>query len=568
MSPRILELLTFLYGASRAPTIAASLETLLHRYALHHTIDETTPRPLTERDAFLITYGDQVRAPEQAPLQTLAAFLEAHVAGLISGVHLLPFYPSSSDDGFAVMDYYAVNPELGTWDDVAALGQHFDLMFDAVVNHVSAQSAWFQSFLRGDPRFRDWFIVVQGHPDLSSVVRPRAQPLLTSFEVQGISTSVWTTFSADQIDLNYANPDVLLAMLDVLLFYVTRGVRVIRLDAIAFLWKEIGTTCLHLPQTHAVVQLMRAVLDVVAPHVLLLTETNVPHQENLSYFGDGRNEAQLVYNFALPPLVLYAFHHGEATMLTRWAQTLTLPSDRVTFFNFLASHDGIGLNPVRGILSEAEIQHLVERTFAHGGLVSYKHNPDGSTSPYELNIVYFDALSNPFANETQATQIERFMCAQAIMLAWQGVPGIYFHSLFGSRSDHEGARASGMPRRINRQKLARTELERELADPQSLRAQVWARYRRLLQARRAHAAFAPCSAQDVLSSDPRVFAVLRTAPNGSRILCLHNVANARVIAHVPEFEHAWVEDVLSGRRSEIRGGYPLAPYQAAWLRLE
>ena len=128
--------------------------------------------------------------------------------------------------------------------------------------------------------------------------------------------------------MNFKNPDVLLALLDALLFYVARGARFIRLDAIAYLWKRIGTSCIHLPQTHAVIQFWRAVLDEVAPHVLLITETNVPHADNVSYFGDGTNEAQLVYNFALPPLVLHALLRGDATHLTRWAQSLTLPSDR------------------------------------------------------------------------------------------------------------------------------------------------------------------------------------------------------------------------------------------------
>jgi sucrose phosphorylase len=318
------------------------------------------------------------------------------LANVGGGIHILPFYPWTSDDGFSVTDYRKVDSNLGEWKDITSMQNNFRLMFDGVINHISAESEWFKGFLRDDPPYRDYFITVDGDPDLSQVVRPRALPLLTSFNTPSGEKRVWTTFSADQIDLNFKNPEVLFEILDIMLMYIERGATYIRLDAIAYLWKEIGTTCIHLPQTHHLIQLMRCVLDEVAPHVHLITETNVPHADNISYFGDGTNEAQLVYNFALPPLTLHTFHTGNAQVLSNWAKTLTLPSDKTTFFNFLASHDGVGLNPARGILSNEEIDALVNKTLAHGGLVSYKNNSDGSQSPYEMNVNYFDALSPLF----------------------------------------------------------------------------------------------------------------------------------------------------------------------------
>src|SRR5262249_739584 len=360
-----------------------------------------------------------------------------------------------------------------------------------VFNHVSAHSGWFKGFLRDDPRYRDWFIVVDGDPDLSQVVRPRALPLLTPFETAAGVKKVWTTFSDDQVDVNVHEPDGLLGLIDVLLFYVARGARFIRLDAIAYLWKQLGTPCIHLPETHRAIQLMRTVLDEVAPDVLLITETNVPHRDNVSYFGDGTDEAQLVYNFALPPLVLHTLATGDATALSRWAAALETPSDAVTFFNFLASHDGIGVNPVRGILSEPEIDALVRRATAHGGYVSYKHNSDGSRSPYELNVSYFDALSDPAGGEPEETQIRRFVVAHAIMLAMPGMPGFYSPPLWGSGGDRGGGEASATPRGITRQKSARPELERELADPASRRALVLFELRTLLHQRQASAVFHP-----------------------------------------------------------------------------
>ena len=302
------------------------------------------------------------------------------MADTIGGVHLLPFFPFSSDDGFSVTDFWKVDPRLGTWNDVALLGKNFRLMFDGVINHVSRESEWFQAFVRGEPPFTDYFICADPNADLSQVTRPRTSPLLTPVKTTRGTKHVWTTFSADQIDLNYKNPEVLLKIIELLLFYAEQGAEVIRLDAIAYLWKEPGTTCIHLPQTHRVVKLFRSVFDQVAPGVILITETNVPHADNVSYFGNGTDEAQMVYNFALPPLVLHTFHTGNAQRLTNWAATLTTPSRSTTFFNFIASHDGIGVMPARGLLSESEIHELVRRTLAHGGKVSSKSNPDGSES--------------------------------------------------------------------------------------------------------------------------------------------------------------------------------------------
>ena len=532
MNARITQHLEALYGPAEAAAWAVKIAARLDRFRA-----EQANRPgrgaaatLTERDALLIAYADQVREPGRAPLAALGGFAHAHLRGVVSGIHLLPFYPWSSDDGFSVKDFFAVAPEYGTWADLRRLGAEFELMFDAVFNHMSVEGEWFRRFLAGDPAYRDFFVTVTGEPDLSAVIRPRARPLLTEFNRAGGPRKVWTTFSADQADLNYRNPAVLAAVLDALLFYVQQGARFIRLDAIAFLWKEIGTPCLHLSQTHRLVQLMRAVLDEVAPHILLVTETNVAHRDNLSYFGDGTNEAQLVYNFALPPLVLHAMQTGNAEKLTRWARSLALPSDRVTFFNFLASHDGIGLNPARGILSDAEIAALVRRTEKHGGFISRRNMPDGSQAPYEMNISYLDALSNPAMAETPELSARRFLTTQAIMLCLQGVPGIYFHSLFGSRGDRRGAEASGIKRRINREKLERRRLEAGLADSTSTPARVFGGYRALLEFRRTHPALAPAAPQRVLDLDPRVFAVLRATRDGrDSVLCLHNVSAGEVV---------------------------------------
>lgn len=558
----ILSQLATLYGAAVGQATYAQLQTRLATYQSQFPSKERAP--LTERDALLITYGDQLQEPGVPPLQTLMAFCRRHLRGVVSGIHILPFFPYTSDDGFAVTDYEQVNPALGNWDDITALRADFRLMFDAVVNHCSPAHTWFQGFLRGEPEYADFFITVAPGTDLTQVVRPRTSPLLTRFDTAAGERWVWTTFSADQVDLNYANPAVLLRVVDVLLTYVARGAELVRLDAIAYLWKGIGTPCIHLPQTHEVIQCWRAILGAVAPGVQIITETNVPHAENLSYFGDGTNEAQLVYNFALPPLTLHAFQTGNAHFLADWAAGLHLPSEQVTFFNFLASHDGIGLNPVRGILPEAEIAALVARVQAQGGLVSYKSQPDGSALPYELNVNYLDALAAPQMEITLA----RFLGAHAVLLALVGMPGLYFHSLFGSRGWPAGVQQTGQARTINRQKLACAETERELADPASLRTRVFTRLAQLLRMRATRPAFSPYGTQQVLPAGDAVLAVLRLDPRtGDRVLCLQNVSGQpqRVPLAVTEWLSGPVVDLLGESLPCTATTVTLAPYQTGWL---
>lgn len=573
----LLSHLTFLYGQDKAPQLLERVQKLLEEYRRR-----IFPRDgeLTEGDSILITYGDQVQSSRKKPLQVLNTFCKQYLTDVVNGIHILPFYPWTSDDGFSVVDYRKVDPALGDWEDISVMQSNFRLMFDGVINHISSQSDWFKAFLQDDPRYKDYFVVVEGSPDLSQVVRPRALPLLTSFSTPSGEKKVWTTFSDDQIDLNYQNPEVLLEILDILLMYIERGATFIRLDAIAYMWKEIGTSSIHLPQAHALIQFLRAALNEVAAHVHLITETNVPHADNISYFGDGTNEAQLVYNFALPPLTLHTFHTGNAQALSNWAKTLTLPSDKTTFFNFLASHDGVGVNPARGILSNEEIDALVNKTLEHGGLISYKHTSDGSQIPYEMNINYFDALSNPnnllkaasppprtaagAKPETLELQINRFITAQAIMLSLIGVPGIYFHSLFGSRGWLEGVKQTGRNRTINREKCDFDSMQDELANSQSLRAKVFSRYSQLLSARANSSAFHPHGTQKILNLHNSVFAVQRISPDGkTHVLCLHNVSAAK-ITFKTSFESAI--DLLTGQAIQP-SQVSLDPYQILWMKL-
>ncbi len=500
--------------------VYADLEKILKRYkeALAH---RQSKNPLTSADSMLITYPDQLKGEQGSPLRCQHEFLKLWVGKRIPLVHILPFYTFTSDDGFSVVDYMEVNPDYGDWVDIRGFSEDYGLMFDAVFNHVSAHSKWVTGYLSGDPNYDNFCIAINPQTDLSEVVRPRALPLLTQFNSFDGQKFLWTTFSEDQVDVNVKNPKVLLSLLETLLFYVSQGARLIRLDAIAFLWKEIGTNCIHLKQTHEVVKLFRDCLNVVAPDTLIITETNVPHEENISYFGENGDEAQLVYQFPLPPLTADAILNNSSLCLQLWAAGLELPNKFCTFFNTMASHDGVGVRGAEGILSPEQVNALGKACEERGGKVNYKHNIDGSQSPYELCINFMDLISHP--DDKDSLRARKMLLAQSILLCMPGLPGIYFHSLFGSRNDYAGLKNSGSNRSINRQKLTQSTLEKELKN--GLRPLIFHPYMSLLEVRANQLAFDPYGDFDFPVTDERIFCILRSS-GGQRLACIHNLGDS------------------------------------------
>lgn len=517
-----------------------------------------------EQDVVLITYADQFRETDKPTLSTFSRFYQQHLQSIFPLVHLLPFYPWSSDDGFSVIDYHQVNPQYGDWQDIARLHQETRLMFDFVCNHMSADSAWFSHFLAQDPGWDDFFISMPPATDLSAVTRPRTSPLLTPFTLaNGETRFIWTTFSADQIDLNFASPEVLRRMVNVLLDYLIRGADYVRLDAVGYMWKTPGTRCIHLEKTHQLVKLFRAIADQVAPGTVIITETNVPHQDNISYLGNGHDEAQMVYQFSLPPLVLHAIHTGSARALRQWASTLDLSNRDTTFFNFLASHDGIGLNPARGILSEVEIVALVRDLALEGALVSYKNNPDGTTSPYEINVTFLDALNRE--SDDDATRLKRFLLAHAILLVFPGVPAIYVQSILGGRNDYAGVRAAGHNRAINRQKYDLKQIEAALAGDEWLRQQIYIQLGQLIQLRRRQPAFHPDNAMTLYESENAVLVLRRHQPeSGEGLLCVFNLSGRTLETRLP-VTHT-LQNVVSGEKVDGTQPVKLDAWQFLWLR--
>lgn len=554
---------SFLYPNDAVDDHVTRLQNLISKYG------NIKPRPqhkhhYSHKDVYLITYADSLQSEGMYPLEALHEFMKDQFGSLISSIHILPFFPYSSDDGFSVIDYRKVREDLGNWDHVTRLSKDYRVMADLVINHVSSESEYFKSFLSGSDDTQNFFHLMNPDDDVHMVTRPRSSPLLTPVATNRGVYYMWTTFSPDQVDVNFSNPNVLFEFMDILLFYLSKGVRVIRLDAVAFLWKKKGTPSIHLKETHEVVKLIRDVVGTIAPETIIITETNVPHKENISYFGDG-DEAHMVYNFSLPPLLYHAIITQNASYLKEWSNNLSTPPEGCTYFNFAASHDGIGVRPLEGLVPPEELQKVVEAVEKRGGYVSYKENSDGTKSPYELNITYFDAFKDIHYNNSRDIQIRRFICSQALMMSFRGVPAIYIHSLLGTENDSSRVAQTGQPRAINRKKWELEELQKKLQRPTSHHARLLRLWKRLLHIRKNEPAFDPQGGKKVMDTPPELFSMWRTSPSGTdRLLIVANVTSEAVSWNAP-FRWSRAAELISGQMlhsTELE----LQPWQIMWIK--
>lgn len=494
----LVDLLEKLYSIDDAQHTADRLLECIDRRAT----SVTSASSAASNSALLITYADTITKDDSQPLTALGDFLRAQVQNAFGRLHLLPFFPASSDDGFAVVDYQRVDHHTGDWGHIESLAQEFDLMVDLVINHCSREHLWFADFVSGKTPGKDYFITLPEEVDVSAVTRPRSSPLITSVSTYAGIRHVWTTFSADQVDLDFGNPDVLVEFIEILLFYIERGARIIRLDAVAFLWKRLGTSCMSLAETHVVVKLLRALVDMISYDVLLITETNVPHQENISYYGNG-DEAHAVYQFSLAPLMLYTYTFGNSDVLVNWADQLQAPPAGCSALNFLSSHDGIGLRPLEGLISDAEVDRLVAKMQQRGGFVSLRDAGDSGRRPYEINITLFSAFGGG------SEQLPAYLGAHALLFAFQGIPAVYIHSLLASLNDIAKVEETGRTRSINRGTLSYDALEAELADVEGVRHQSLAFISEALLRRQRQPAFALDAPQRMLKVGAGVIAFER-----------------------------------------------------------
>jgi sucrose phosphorylase len=529
--------------------------------------DSHREKPWSQEDSFLITYGDSLIADGKRPLQNTLDFLTGHLQNTVSGVHILPFFPFTSDDGFAVSDYENVRADLGDWSDIAAIGKEFRLMSDVVINHASAGHSWFQQFLNDEAPGRDFIKTALPQDDVSAVIRPRPSPLLYAHDTKAGEKLVWCTFGPDQVDLDFSNPDLLCEFIRLLRFYIDKGVRVFRLDAVGFLWKRSGTSCLHLAETHEIIKLMRTLIDHLDDNIWLITETNVPAHENLEYFGNG-NEAHLIYNFSLPPLLVHALLTGRSTYLRRWMMA-TAPSPKgCTIFNFSASHDGIGLRPVEGLLPEEEIARMTQAVQGFGGRLTMRSYGDREV-PYEMNTTLFCALKGTI-DGPDALQVDRFIASQTIMMSVEGIPAFYVQSFLASENDEALAAATGQNRSLNRKQWQVDEVDAQLGDNETDMAKVFYELRRRLAIRKQQKAFHPDATQFTLHIKPGMFGFWRQSLDRQQSLfVVTNITNTQKLLSLRDMNlygsAGWVDLLSGGAIDPENEELELAPYQSVWI---
>ena len=555
-------------------TLKTPLEQIASRLIAKMGLAENAhgPKPFQNRwnesDIVMITYGDSIVKDGEKPLVTLKHFIDTHLSDELSAVHILPFFPYSSDDGFSVLDYSSVNESLGDWCDISAISKEYKLMADLVINHCSARSIWFENFIKGEGTGHDYFYTALPNDPLDKVVRPRTSPLLKSVTSQNGEQFVWCTFSHDQVDLDFSNPEVLITFVGIIKQYLDAGVRIFRLDAIAFLWKEIGTSCINLPQTHEVVRLLRTLIECANENAIIITETNIPNTQNLAYFGNA-NEAHAIYNFSLPPLLIYSLISGDCQALKNWLMRMPPAQNGTCYFNFIASHDGIGLRPAEGLLSDENIAKMVKTMQQFGGLISWRTSEDGSQKPYEMNIALFDALKGT-VNGPDKYQFQRFLCAHSIMMSLEGIPGIYIHSLLATENDYEKYDNTHHNRAINRHRWQSELLTTQLNNIYSHHSKVLGALKRLIQIRKAQPAFHPNATQFVLQLGPELFGVWRQCINRSQsIFSVANITNTPTSLRLNELNLIETEnwyDLLTGQHiTDINSELALLPYQTIWL---
>ncbi|AFZ35569.1 Sucrose phosphorylase [Stanieria cyanosphaera PCC 7437] len=566
---KVKPLLQRLYGKEAAEKLVDKIYLLLAEHFA--PLKEENLNKWSQNNVLLITYGDSVINPTTAekPLTTLDRFLTKYFHETVTGIHILPFFPYSSDDGFAVIDYLQVNPKLGDWEDIENIASKFNLMVDLVINHVSSQSVWFKQYQQGEKPGCDYFIEVEPSIDLSEVVRPRSSSLLAPVKTVNGTKYLWATFSHDQLDLNFANPDVLIEFIKIILFYVQRGAKYIRLDAVGYLWKKIGTSCIHLTETHAAIRLMRELLQMLNADVALITETNVPNRENLSYFGN-RDEAHMIYNFSLPPLLLNALLQGKSEHLKTWMMSMPPAPIGCAYLNFTASHDGIGVRPAEGLLAEEEYHQLLETMQKFGGQISMRQKADGTESPYEINISLFDALRGTVRGEDQ-WQVERFICSQTIMMSIEGIPAFYIHSLLATPNDYDNVAKTGRKRSINRHQWEINQLEELLSDPQSPQSRVLKELSRRIKIRRRQPAFHPNATQYTLHPmNKTLFAFWRQSRERDQsIFCIFNLSDRQQKLRLSYLNlvctDTWYDLIGNKILDEQDDKMMLKPYQSIWL---
>ena len=519
---------------------------------------------ISEKTSLVISYGDNIYSSQSSSMKIFQKFFQKNLEKLFDTIHFLPFYPSSSDSGFAVKDHYQIDKKIGNWSDLKKISKSKKIMADVVINHASARGLWFKNFLKRKKPGKDYFLTVNSKFNTSKVVRPRDHKLLKKIKIFEKNDYLWRTFSPDQIDLNFKNPSVLLRFIKIIIYLINNGVTIFRLDAIAYLWKQNGTKCINLSQTHEIIKLLRVVTSLLNVQTLIITETNLPEKENLSYFGKN-NEANWVYNFSLPPLLIHAFLFENSSYLNQWSRKLPSTKHGNCYLNFIASHDGIGIRPTEGILNEKTLSSFLKRLKKNGSKFSYRKVQNKSKKVYEANITVFDALRKSDFDPKGLFFLERYVSAHAIMISFEGIPAVYFNSLFGKSNDEAKYIITGNNRDVNRYKWNFNNITTKLRDKKSKQSIFYRNIGALLEIKRKQKAFHPNASRININLGPKIFCFKRISKDKKQsIICMTNLSSK---IQTPNFKKIGNYRDLLNSNLKFREGTSLIlkPFQTVWL---
>jgi len=519
---------------------------------------------ISEKTSLIICYGDSIYSNKRSSISLFKIFFQKKLKNYFNTIHFLPFYPSSSDSGFSVKDHYKIENKLGNWSDIKKISKSNDIMADMVINHSSARGLWFRNFLKNKKPGKNYFLTIDSKFDTSKVIRPRDHKLLKKINIFNKKEYLWRTFSADQLDLNFKNPSVLLRFIKIMINLINHGVTVFRLDAIAYLWKESGTKCINLKQTHEIIKLLRTISSYLNVETIIVTETNLPEKENLSYFGKN-DEANWVYNFSLPPLLIHAFLFENSSYLNQWSKKLPITKNGNSYLNFISSHDGIGIRPTEGIFNKKVLNNFLKRLRKNGSKFSYRKVKNKSKKVYEANITVFNALKKTDYDSKGKFFLERYVSAHSIMISFEGIPAIYFNSLFGKSNDEAKYIITGNNRDVNRYKWNYKNISKKLSNKNSKQSIFFQKISNLLSIRRKQKAFHPNASRHNINLGSKIFSFKRISINKKQtVICITNLSSKIQRANLNKIYHNWTN--LIGSKIEIKNKLLiLKPFETIWL---
>ena len=519
---------------------------------------------ISEKTSLIICYGDSIYSNKKKSIKVFKTFFQKKLEKYFNTIHFLPFYPSSSDSGFSVKDHYKIDNKLGNWSDIKKISKSNDIMADMVINHSSARGLWFRNFLKNKKPGKDYFLTVDSKFDTSKVIRPRDHKLLKGINIFNKKEYLWRTFSADQIDLDFKNPSVLLRFIKIMIYLIQNGVTILRLDAIAYLWKENSTKCINLKQTHEIIKLFRIIINLLNVQTIIITETNLPEKENLSYFGKN-NEAHWIYNFSLPPLLIHAFLFENSSYLNKWSENLPNTKYGNSYLNFIGSHDGIGIRPTEGIFNKKTLKNFIKRLKKNGSKFSFRKVQNKSKKVYEANITVFDALKKSDYDLKGKFFLERYISAHSIIISFEGIPALYLNSLFGKSNDEAKYIITGNNRDINRYKWNYKNISKKLDNKNSKQSIVYKKISNLLRVRRKQKAFHPNASRHNINLGSNFFSFKRVSIDKNQtIICITNLSSKIQKTHLNKIYHSW--NNLIGSKIEIRNKLIiLKPFETIWL---